>query len=336
MATAAPLVNAVRAGLGRLVMDDKKSGLVTVFGGGGFIGRYVCETLFKTGIRVRVAERNPRGAFFLQPLARVGQLDLIAADITKRDSVALAVEGASAVINLVGILDGAFKAVHVEGGTNVAAEASRTGAGALVHISAIGADPRSPSRYGASKGEAERKVRAAFPGAIVIRPSLVFGPEDRLTNRFASLMSLLPVYPVIAPKTRFQPVFVRDLAQAIAAAALNPRLHAGKTYEIAGPEVVSMRQLTERIAEMSGQSPTLVDLPDFAAEALSYLGFLPGAPLTRDQWIMLQRDNVATKRTSGLFAFDITPTPLAAVAPEWLGRFREGGRFAARRESSVA
>ena len=121
-----------------------------------------------------------------------------------------------------------------------------------------------------------------------------------------------------------------------AAAALNPQVHAGKTYEIAGPEVVSMRQLTERIAEMSAQSPTLVDLPDFAAEGLSYLGFLPGAPLTRDQWLMLQRDNVATKRTSGLFAFGITPTPLAAVAPEWLGRFREGGRFAARRESSVA
>jgi NADH dehydrogenase len=317
-------------------MNDKKSGLVTVFGGGGFIGRYVCEILFRTGVRVRVAERNPRGAFFLQPLARVGQLDLIPADITNRDSVAMAVEGASAVINLVGILDGAFKAVHIEGGANVASEAKRAGAGALVHISAIGADPQSPSRYGASKGEAEGRVRSAFPSATIIRPSLVFGQEDRLTNRFASLMSLLPVYPVIAPKTRFQPVFVRDLAQAIAAAAVNPQVHAGKTYEIAGPEVVSMRQLTERIAEMSGQSPTLVDLPNFAAEALSYLGFLPGAPMTRDQWLMLQRDNVATKKTSGLFAFGITPTSLGAVAPEWLGRFREGGRFAARRESSVA
>jgi uncharacterized protein YbjT (DUF2867 family) len=317
-------------------MDDKKNGLVTVFGGGGFIGRYVCEILFKTGVRVRVAERNPRGAFFLQPLARVGQLDLIPADITRRESVDIAVEGASAVINLVGILDGDFKAVHVDGAANVAVAAKQHGAKSLVHISAIGADPQSPSRYGASKGDAEGKVRSAFRDATILRPSLVFGQEDRLTNRFASLMSVLPIYPVIAPKTRFQPVFVRDLARAIAAAALGPGMHGGKTYEIAGPEVMTMRLLTERIAELSGQSPTLFDLPDFAAEALSHLGFLPGAPLTRDQWRMLGRDNVAANKTSGLFAFGITPTPLAAVAPEWLGRFREGGRFAALRESSAA
>ena len=317
-------------------MYDKKSGLVTVFGGGGFIGRYVCETLFKTGIRVRVAERSPRRAFFLQPLAAVGQLDLIRADITSRDAVAEAIEGASAVINLVGILDGAFKAVHVGGAVNIAEQAKRAGAGALVHVSAIGADPESPSRYGASKGEAETKVRAAFRRATLVRPSLVFGQEDRLTNRFATLMSLLPVYPVIAPSTRFQPVYVRDLARAIASAALDPRSHAGKSYEVAGPEVMTMRQLTEAIASLSGQSPMLVDMPNVAAEALSWLGFLPGAPLTRDQWAMLQQDNIAGPKASGLDAFNIAPTPLAAVAPEWLGRFREGGRFAARRQSPVA
>ena len=317
-------------------MYDRKSGLVTVFGGGGFIGRYVCEALFKTGVRVRVAERNPRRAFFLQPLAAIGQLDLVRADVTQRESVARAVEGAGAVINLVGILDGAFKAVHVDGAANIAEEAKRAGASALVHISAIGADPESPSRYGASKGQAEAKVRAAFRGATIVRPSLVFGQEDRLTNRFAKLMSLLPVYPVIAPRTRFQPVYVRDLARAIAAAALDPRTHAGRSYEIAGPEVMSMRQLTEAVAHLSGQSPMLVDMPNVVAEALSYLGFLPGAPLTRDQWIMLQSDNVAAPKSAGLDAFGIPPTPLAAVAPEWLGRFREGGRFAARRESSVA
>jgi uncharacterized protein YbjT (DUF2867 family) len=319
-----------------MAMYDRKSGLVTVFGGGGFIGRYVCETLFKTGVRVRVAERNPRRAFFLQPLAAIGQLDLLRAEVTQRESVARAVEGAGAVINLVGILDGAFKAVHVDGAANIAEEAKRAGASALVHISAIGADPESPSRYGASKGQAEAKVRAAFRGATIVRPSLVFGQEDRLTNRFATLMSLLPVYPVIAPRTRFQPVCVRDLARAIAAAALDPRTHAGRSYEIAGPEVMSMRQLTEAVAHLSGQSPMLVDMPNVVAEALSYLGFLPGAPLTRDQWIMLQGDNVAAPKSAGLDAFGIPPTPLAAVAPEWLGRFREGGRFAARRESSVA
>jgi uncharacterized protein YbjT (DUF2867 family) len=317
-------------------MYDKRPGLVTVFGGGGFIGRYVCETLFKTGIRVRVAERHPRRAFFLQPLAAVGQLDLVAADITRRDSVARAVEGATAVINLVGTLRGDFEALHAEGAGIAAEEAARAGAGAFVHISAIGADPDSPSRYGASKGQGEARVRAAFKSPTLIRPSLVFGPEDQLTNRFATLMSLLPVYPVIAPRTRFQPVYVRDLAQAIAAAALDPRSHAGKTYEIAGPEVVTMRQLTENIAVTAGQSPSLVDLPDFAAEALSYLGFLPGAPLTRDQWLMLKADNVAGQKAPGLAAFGITPTPMAAVADEWLARFREGGRFAARREMPSA
>lgn len=315
-------------------MLNKNDCLVTVFGGGGFIGRYVCECLFKAGVRVRVAERHPRRAYFLQPLAAVGQLDLATADVTSRDSVARAVEGASVAINLVGVLKGDFEALQAEGAGIVAEEAIRAGAASLVHVSAIGADSSSPSRYAASKGNGEARVLAAFPAATIVRPSLVFGPEDQLTNRFATLMSMLPVYPVIAPRTRFQPVYVRDLAQAIAAAALDPQAHGGKTYEIAGPEVMTMRQLTESIAAVSGQSPALFDLPDFAANALSYLGFLPGAPLTRDQWLLLQRDNVAAKKALGLKAFGISPTPLAAVAPDWLARFRQGGRFAARREYS--
>ena len=314
-------------------MFDKKNSLVTVFGGGGFIGRYVCEYLFKAGVRVRVAERHPRRAHFLQPLASVGQLDLVSADVTRRESVARATEGAAAVVNLVGILKGDFAAVHEAGAEHVAS-AARTAGAHLVHVSAIGADANSDSAYGASKASAEAAVRLATNKATIIRPSLVFGPEDQLTNRFASLMSLLPAYPVIAPRTRFQPVYVRDLARAIAAAALDPKAHGGKTYEIAGPEVMTMRELTELIAQASGQSPHLIELPDFAANALSYVGFLPGAPLTRDQWLMLQRDNVASPKAPGLKAFGITPTPLAAVAPDWLARFRHGGRFAARREVS--
>ena len=315
-------------------MLNNNNRLVTVFGGGGFIGRYVCECLFKTGVRVRVAERHPRRAYFLQPLAAVGQLDLATADVTRRDSVADAVAGASAVINLVGILKGDFEALQADGAGIVAEEAARVGAASLVHVSAIGADSNSPSRYAASKGDGEAKVRSAFAQATIVRPSLVFGSEDQLTNRFATLMSMLPAYPVIAPKTRFQPVYVRDLAQAIAAAALDPQAHGGKSYEIAGPEVMTMRQLTGSIAEVSGQSPALFDLPDFAANVLSYLGFVPGAPLTRDQWLLLQRDNVAAEKALGLKAFGISPTPLAAVAPDWLARFRQGGRFAARREYS--
>ena len=308
-------------------MIDQTPRLVTVIGGGGFIGRYVCEILLKAGVRLRVAERDPRRAWFLQPLGEVGQIAFAAVDLARPASLAPAVEGASAVINLVGILKGDFRAIHVAG-AKAAAEAARdAGVTAFVQISAIGADPDSESAYGRSKGQGEAAVRTAFPEATIIRPSLVFGPEDRLTNRFAG-MARLPILPVIAPNTRFQPVYVRDLAQAIAASALDPATHGGKTYEIAGPQVMTMRELNAAIAKAAGQSPDLVDVPNFAAELMALLGFLPGAPLTRDQWIMLQKDNVAAPKSNGLKAFGIDPTPLAAVAPEWLGRFRRGGRFA--------
>jgi NADH dehydrogenase len=172
-------------------------------------------------------------------------------------------------------------------------------------------------------------VRTAFPKATIVRPSVVFGPEDNFTNRFAA-MAGLPLLPVIRPNARFQPVYVRDLAQAIAAAALDPKSHGGKTYELAGPEVMTMRELNARIAELAGDDPDLVDVPDFVAAAMAILGFLPGAPLTRDQWLMLQKDNVASGELPGFKAFGMTQTPLGAVAPEWLGRYRKGGRFAPR------
>lgn len=301
--------------------------LVTVFGGGGFIGRYVCEALLKTGARIRVAERYPRRAWFLQPLGGVGQVSTIAADLSRPDTFARAVEGADAVINLVGIFKGNLELVHVQGAGKLAAAAKAAGAKAFVHISAIGADADSASDYGQTKGRGEQAVRAAFPAATIIRPSVVFGPEDAFTNRFASL-ARFPLLPVIAPKTRFQPVFVRDLGEAIAAAALDPRSHAGATYELAGPEVMTMRELNEEIAAMAGQSPDLVDTPDFIANIMASFGFLPGAPLTRDQWLMLQKDNVASDKAPGFKAFGIAPTSMGSVAPEWLGRFRKGGRFA--------
>ena len=303
--------------------------LITVFGGGGFIGRYVCEALLKTGARIRVAERHPRRAWFLQPLGSVGQVSLIAADLERPETLARAVEGADAVVNLVGIFKGNLELVHVHGAGKLAAAAKAAGAKAFVHISAIGADPDAASDYGKTKGRGEQAVRAAFPNATIIRPSVVFGPEDDFTNRFASL-ARFPVLPVIAPKTRFQPVFVRDLGQAIAAAALDPRDHGGVTYELAGPEVLTMRQLNEEIGELAGQSPELVDTPDFISNIISSFGFLPGAPLTRDQWIMLQKDNVASGKAPGFKQFGIAPASLASVAPEWLGRYRKGGRFAPR------
>jgi NADH dehydrogenase len=301
--------------------------LITVFGGGGFIGRYVCENLLKTGARLRVAERHPRKAWFLQPLGGIGQVSTIAADLSRPATFARAVEGADAVINLVGIFKGNLELVHVDGAGKLAAAAKAAGAKAFVHISAIGSDSDSKSEYAQTKGDGEEAVRSAFADATIIRPSTVFGPEDNFTNRFGS-MARFPFLPVIAPKTRFQPVFVRDLAKAIAAAALDPRKHGGKIYELAGPEVVTMRELNAGIAEMAGQSPLLVDLPDSVAATISIFGFLPGAPLSSDQWLMLQKDNVASGKQPGFKEFGITPTPMGSVAPDWLSRFRKGGRFA--------
>lgn len=303
--------------------------LITIFGGDGFVGRYVCEALLKEGVRLRIATRDPRKAYFLQPLGGVGQVGVIAADLVRPATIERAVEGASAVINLVGIFKGDLDAVHVDGAGHAAAAARDAGASAFVHVSAIGADPDAASDYGRTKGLGERAVRDAFPHATIIRPSVVFGAEDEFTNRFAS-MARLPILPVIAPNTRFQPIFVRDLGRAIAQAALDPQRHGGKTYELAGPEVLTMRDLNARVAAMAGQSPEIVDVPDFVAGGMAKFGFLPGAPLSNDQWIMLQRDNVAADGASGLDAFDIVPTSLDAVAPDWLGRFVKGGRFAPR------
>jgi NADH dehydrogenase len=216
------------------------------------------------------------------------------------------------------------------------AEAARDlGVKSLVHVSAIGASVNSESGYGRTKAEGEEAIRNAFPQATIMRPSLVFGPEDDLTNRFAA-MANLPFLPVIAAKRNFQPVYVRDLGKAIALAALEPQRFGGQTYEIGGPQVMSMVDLHMAILEITGQDPDIVPMPDLFANLLSKLGWLPGAPLTRDQWMMLQRDNVPSGQLPGLEAFGIKPTPLAAVAYEWLGRFHRGGKFAGRRINLTA
>jgi len=316
-------------------MIEANQQLVTVFGGAGFIGRYVCEFLFRSGVRVRVATRDPRNDYFLQPLAQVGQFGFERADITSPDSVRNAVKSATAVVNLCGVFGRAMRTTHVEGARNLAEAARDAGAQALVQVSAIGADLNAESAYGRTKAEGERAVREIFPDATIIRPSLVFGPEDDLTNRFAA-MARLPFLPVIAAKRNFQPVYVRDLAKAIAMAALDPPRFGGKTYEIGGPQVMSMVELHHAILELTGQGPEIVHTPDFVAGLIAKLGFLPGAPFTEDQWLMLQRDNVPANGASGLEAFGIEPTPLAAVGYEWLGRFHRGGKFAGRRINLTA
>lgn len=308
--------------------------LYTIFGGSGFIGRYAVQALAKTGARIRVVARDPHLAAHVKPLAALGQLDIVRGDILDPASVARAVEGADGAVNLVGILKESyghgFDAMHVTGARNIAAAASAAGLDALVHVSAIGADPASASAYGRSKGEGEAAVRAAFPAATILRPSVVFGPEDDFLNRFAGLMRMAPVMPVVSGDTKFQPVYVADVAKAIAAALADPIRHGGKTYWLGGPRVVSMRELLKWIAEVTGRKPAFVEVPGGIARAMSRLtGWMPGAPITYEQWKMLQSDNVVAEGAAGLDALGIDATPMAAVAPGWLVRFRKTGRFGA-------
>jgi uncharacterized protein YbjT (DUF2867 family) len=266
-------------------------------------------------------------------MAQVGQWGIVRGDVTDPDSVRRAVEGAFAVVNLTGAFKG-MGAVHVTGARAVAEAARDAGASSLVHISAIGSNANSEAVYARTKGEGEAAVREVFPNATIIRPSVVFGPEDSFANRLAGL-SRLPVLPVIAPNWKLQPVYVEDLAKAIARATVDPQTHGGNTYEIGGPQVLTMREFTTEILKAVGRKTELIDVPGPVASIISYLGFLPGAPLTRDQWLMLQHDNVAGEGAPGLEAFGIRPTPFGAVAPEWLGMYG-GSRFARRRVNITA
>ncbi len=308
--------------------------LVTLIGGGGFLGRYVAQALLKRGARVRIVARDPKHAFFLKPQGGLGQTQFIAGDVTKRASIDRAVQGSDAVINLVGLLAGPLQAVHVDGARNVADAARAAGAETLVQISAIGADPESKSLYGRTKAEGEAAARAAFPGAIIVRPSIVFGAEDAFVNRFARMIEVAPAVPILRAGTRFQPVFAADVAQAVAAAALDGKTFAGRTFELGGPEVIAMGDLLRRIAQMIGRAPTFLELPDSLGGMIAKAGFLPGAPITQDQWLMLQRDNIVTPGAESFAAFGLQPTPLDSVAPTWLVRYRRSGRFGAERKAS--
>ena len=310
---------------------DSRDRVVTLFGGGGFLGRYTAQALFRTGARVRIAQRDPRRAFFLKPLAAVGQVQFAAVDISDPGAVRAAVGGSDAVVNLVGILKGDFDRIHVAGARNVAEAAAAAGASALVHVSAIGADPESESAYGRSKGEGEAAVRSAFPGATILRPSILFGREDNFVNRFAGMARLAPVLPVVSGATKLQPVYAADVARAVTAAALDPRGHGGRTYELGGPQVLTMRELMEWVCETVGRGRPLLDIPDPVGRLIARAtGWLPGAPITWDQWLMLRRDNVVSPGAQGLEAFGLPKTPLAAVSEGWLTSYRRHGRFAAK------
>ncbi|MDR6852655.1 NADH dehydrogenase [Sphingomonas sp. BE123] len=315
----------------KLFEDAMKDKLVTLIGGGGFAGRYIAQSLLKAGARVRIAQRDPRAAWFLKPLGGLGQTQFVAADVTRPDTLARAIAGSDAVVNLVGVFGNRMDAVNARGSGNAARAAADAGASSFVQMSAIGADSDSPSAYGRSKGDGEAAVRAAFPTATILRPSLMFGREDQFVNRFAALAVSLPVVPVLKGGTKIQPVWVADVAQAVTRAIAEPAPVAGQTIELGGPEILSFTEFHRWLLGAIGRDKPIVELPDFAGAALASLGFLPGAPISWDQWLMLQQDNVASG--DGLARFGITPTPLGAVAPHWLVQYRKHGRFAGARHA---
>lgn len=305
-------------------MNSLENKLITVFGGGGFVGRYVVQALCAAGARVRVAVRNPALAGHVKPLGNLGQVSLCAADVTKPGTVANALAGADMCVNLVGSFDN-MDAVQRVGAANVAEAAAKAGVSSLVHMSAIGADDDSDAQYGRSKAAGEAAVRAAFPDAVILRPSIVFGREDQFVNRFAGLIRALSAFPlsivpVIGAETKFQPVFVGDVAKAVVAGLQRGD---GETLELGGPQILSMLDLNDWIAHATGRKVLFVPVPGFAAKLLS---FVPGGPISGDQLKMLASDNVVSG-TDGLAALGIVPTPLDAVAHDWLSLYRKHGRF---------
>lgn len=310
--------------------------LVTIFGGSGFVGTQIVQLLARAGYRVRVAVRRPDLAGHVKPLGAVGQVMPIQANVRNLESVQRAVKGAGTVINLVGIGYESgrqrFRAVQTMGARNIAEASRQAGVTRLVHMSALGADPQSPTPYARSKGLGEAEVFAAFKDAIIIRPSIIFGPGDMFFNRLASMARMLPVLPVIGAKSRFQPVYVGDVAAAFVA-AVEGKVKPGRVYEIGGPETATQLELMKRVLAETHRSNLLLPVPAAVGKLLALpFAFLPWAPLiTADQVDLLQLDNVvsdeAIKDKRTLAAFGVTPTAMDAILETYLWRFMRNGQF---------
>jgi NADH dehydrogenase len=308
------------------------SKLVTIFGASGFLGRHIVRALANEGWRVRAAVRHPNTAHFLKPMGRVGQIQLIKANVRDDASADAALRNADAAINLVGILaqSGAqkFQALHAEAAERIAKFATAHRVSRLLHVSALGASMDSPSLYARSKAEGEERVRAAFPGATIFRPSVVFGPEDDFFNRFAWLARMSPALPLIGGGgTRFQPVYAGDVAQA-AVRVLNDPATAGNIYELGGPEVMTLKEIMQLVLKETHRRRLLIPVPFALARVkAAVLGLFPKPLLTIDQVKLLQRDNVVSEGALTLRDLGIIPTAAEAILPSYLWRFRKEGEF---------
>lgn len=315
--------------------------LVTVFGGSGFLGRHVVRSLAKRGYLVRVACRRPDLANFVQPLGNVGQIQPVQANLRVRWSIDRAVQGASHVVNLVGILHQGgrqrFSTVH-EFGARAVAEAARAAGASLTHVSALGANDRSTSVYAQTKARGEQAVFDVMPDAVIYRPSIMFGPEDGFYNRFANMARFSPFLPLIGGgETRFQPVYVGDVAEAVAR-AVDGKVEGGKTYEFGGPQVLTFKECMEEMLEVIDRKRILLPLPWWAANLqASVLGLLPNPPLTKDQVTLLRTDNVVSQAAQDegrtIAAAGIAPKSTAAILPTYLWRYRTAGQFTRRTEA---
>jgi uncharacterized protein YbjT (DUF2867 family) len=320
-------------------------GLVTIFGGSGFVGSQIVRALAKRGARVRVAVRNPGRGYRLPMLGDVGQIEIVQANIRDEASIARALDGAEACVNAVAVLYEAgrqrFETLHVEGARTVARAAAAAGARRLVHISALGANVDATSAYSRSKAEGEAAVREQFAGATIVRPSIIFGPDDGFFNRFATMATISPALPLIGGgATRFQPVFVGDVA-AGSVAALTDDDTAGRTYELGGPSIYTFKELMELMLKEIGRKRLLVPLPFSLAKVLGVSGDLMAMaglppPITSDQVESLRDDNVVGAGSLGLADLGVAATPLHPIIPTYLYRYRRGGQYAEMSAAAAA
>ena len=321
------------------------SKLVTIFGGSGFVGRYIARRMAKEGWRVRVAVRRPNEALFVRPYGTPGQVEPLACNIRDDASVRAMIHGADAVVNCVGILNrsgkNTFDAVQAEGAGRIARIAAEAGVAQLVHVSAIGADAQSDSDYARSKAEGEAAVLAAFPSAVILRPSIIFGTEDGFFNRFAGMTRMGPILPVVGAGTRFQPVHVDDVARAAVKGVLGQA--APGIYELGGPDVDTFRGLMGRMLKVVQRRRAVINVPFFMARIMGFgfdmvqavtLGLIENKMITRDQVRNLARDNVVAPGARGFADLGISPTSMEAVLPEYLWRFRASGQYAAIMDSA--
>ncbi|MEM7665261.1 MAG: complex I NDUFA9 subunit family protein [Pseudomonadota bacterium] len=307
--------------------------LVTVFGGSGYIGNYVAQSLLERGARLRIASRNPEKSHGLKPLANLGQLQFARCDITNEESVSAALHGADYVVNLVGAFSGDLERLMGEAPGTMARIASANGAKAFVHVSAIGADASSSAAYARGKALGEQNVKDAFPNATIVRPSIVFGKDDNFLNMFGGMIETLPVLPVFGPDAKLQLVYVDDVAEAITTALENPDEHGGHIYELGGPEQLSMLEINERIAEAQGRNRRFIAMPDGAS---ALFAALPLTPMSRDQWTLLKPGSTVSGEHRTFKELGMEPRPLGLFLDKWMERYRKFGRFGLSNERAKA